>query len=118
MLPSMAGASEPLKKRVGKLLKAQRAKKGWTQHKLADQARVSYDMVIKIETGRSGASFATVERLANALGVDPSALFGASPYEGEEWSDLHGMMAMVAVEPPETQAWLIGIIAAALKPKG
>ena len=112
----MSEAPGYLKKRVGLLIRAHSKAKGWTRQNLAEESGTSADMLAKIEGGSSGASFATVEKLAAALQVDPSAFFGAGPYESKEWSELHGMMALVANEPPATQTWLIGIIAAALKP--
>ena len=113
----MAAASQSLEKRFGSLLKAARAKKGWTQQKLAEEAGISTDMIAKLETGKTGARFPFIKKLAAALEVDPSAFFTAGPYEGEEWTDLQNMMSMLALLPPAKRDWLMGVITAALKPQ-
>lgn len=45
-----------------------------TQAELAAKAGVSRDTVVKIETGKQAARFATVRKLAAALGVEPTDL--------------------------------------------
>lgn len=46
-----------------------RAKKGWTQGKLARVAEVDSSFISLIETGRRAPSLATLETFARALGV-------------------------------------------------
>lgn len=75
-------------------------------------------MVIKIETGRSGASFATIEKLAAALEVDPGELFIATPHPGIRNSKLHDLTARLATLSPKELDWLEGVITASLKPVG
>ena len=112
----MAAASESLKKRVGRLLKAARTGKGWTQAKLAEASGTSYDMVVKIETGRSGASFATIEKLADALQIDPGELFLVTAYPGSRNTNLHDLTAQLATLSAAQLEWLTGIVEASLKP--
>ena len=112
----MAAASEPLKKRVGRLLRAARKAKGWTQAKLAQASETSLDMVIKIETGRSGASFATVEKLAAALAIDPGELFIATAYSGSRNTKLHDLTARLALLSASELDWVGGIVEAVLVP--
>ncbi|MCA0431624.1 MAG: helix-turn-helix transcriptional regulator [Proteobacteria bacterium] len=66
---------EELARRFGRLVALHRKSKRWTQDDLAEAAQVSTDMIAKIETGVTGARFGTIQRLANALEVDPSELF-------------------------------------------
>ena len=114
----MVGGTEPLKARVGKLLKAARKAKGWTQAKLAEEARVSIDMIIKMETGRSGGRFPTIERLASALEVDPGEFFFASPFgSGSSNTALHDLSAKLATLSPSELSWIANVIDAALEPK-
>jgi len=65
-----------LKKRFGRLVSAARRAKGMTRQQLSEAAQLSIEMISRIENGRSGARFETVERLASALAVDVSELFG------------------------------------------
>lgn len=46
-----------------------------TQEALAKAAKLSSDMIGKIETGTSGARFPAIERIAAALELDPAELF-------------------------------------------
>jgi transcriptional regulator with XRE-family HTH domain len=64
-----------LRKRFGTLVAAHRRRIGITQEALAEKAGVSVDMISKIETAATGARFPVIERLAEALGVDPAELF-------------------------------------------
>jgi transcriptional regulator with XRE-family HTH domain len=49
--------------------------RGLTQEDLAEAAGLSVDKISKIEVGASGARFPSIERLADAVGVDPAELF-------------------------------------------
>lgn len=64
-----------LRKRFGRLVAAHRRRVGMTQQELAEATEVSVFTISKIETGTAGARFPLIERLANALGVDPAELF-------------------------------------------
>lgn len=89
-----------------------------TQDELAVAADLSIDMVSKIEGGRSGARFAAVERLAEALQVDPGELFLA---QGSTGSDRRGPLEDIAMRlvqlPDDDLRWIEGILEAALKPR-
>lgn len=62
-------------------LKAEREKKGLTQEQLEDASGVSQGTISRLERDADAdASFSTVVRLAETLGVDPRALkFGPTP---------------------------------------
>ena len=58
-------------KRLGKMLKAYREKKGMTQVQLAKRAKVTQAYVAMLEGGvKKNPSLATLKRIAKALKVD------------------------------------------------
>jgi transcriptional regulator with XRE-family HTH domain len=61
---------------IGPLLAATRKKREWTLSKLAKASGVAIGTLSKIENGKSGASFDTVVRVANALEMSFDALLG------------------------------------------
>ena len=61
---------------IGPLLAAARKKKKWTLSELAKASGVAIGTLSKIENGKSGASFDTVVRVANALEMSFDALLG------------------------------------------
>jgi len=62
-------------KRLGKMLKAYREKKGMTQMQLAKRAKVTQAYVAMLETGvKNNPSLATLRRIAKALGVSVEQL--------------------------------------------
>ena len=64
---------------VGRKLVVIRERRMWTQARLAEEARVSPTTVSGIESGRiSRPHFATLRKLAGALGVEPEELLSAS----------------------------------------
>lgn len=67
-----------LYQRVANNIKKYRKQKGWTQIKLALESNISVEYLKKIET-KSGAtkqfSLDTVQKIANALGVNLKDLF-------------------------------------------
>jgi transcriptional regulator with XRE-family HTH domain len=65
---------------TGKNLVAIRARRMWTQARLAEEAGVSPTTVSGIESGRiSRPHFGTLRKLARALGVEPEDLISPSP---------------------------------------
>jgi transcriptional regulator with XRE-family HTH domain len=62
-----------------KNLKKLRTKKGWSQEKLAREAGISYQTLIKIERGYvRNPKLETLIKLAQALGVSIDKLLGSS----------------------------------------
>ena len=59
-----------------------------TQEMLAKAAELSIDMIGKIENGASGARFPVIERLANALSIDPAELFTTEIRDGALRSEI------------------------------
>jgi len=64
-----------LRKRFGQLVAAHRRRQGLTQEGLAEAADLSPEMVAKIESGKSGARFPVIERIAAAMDIDLAELF-------------------------------------------
>jgi transcriptional regulator with XRE-family HTH domain len=66
-----------LKQLFGTNVRHHRRATGKTQEQLAEQVEVSIETIGKIERGVAAPSFDTVERIATALSVNASALFGS-----------------------------------------
>lgn len=61
--------------RFGRLVAAHRKRLKMTQVQLSDAAEISTDMIVRIEGGGTGVRFPNIQRLADALYVDPAELF-------------------------------------------
>ena len=61
--------------RFGRLVAAHRKLRKLTQADLAEASGISVDMITRIEGGGTGARFPNIQRLADALEVDPAELF-------------------------------------------
>lgn len=66
--------------RIGARVAAVRKTRGWTARKLARNARVSYSLLTKVESGAAPASPAFIGAVARALRVDVTRVTG-QPYE-------------------------------------
>ncbi len=77
----MPSSDPPLLRHVAANLRSARQLRGWTQQALADAADVSRRMVVAIEAGDSNVSLATLDRLADALGVPFAELVRAPDAE-------------------------------------
>jgi transcriptional regulator with XRE-family HTH domain len=56
-----------------------RRERGLTQEELCERAGISVDAISRIESGNRTPSLVTIERIADALGVSPAALFEGAP---------------------------------------
>lgn len=65
----------------GKNVRNCRKARKLTQEQLAERVDVSMETIGKIERGVAAPTFATAERIAEALGVPVAVLFGASEAE-------------------------------------
>jgi transcriptional regulator with XRE-family HTH domain len=90
-----------------------------TQEALAEAARLSVDMVSKIEVGATGARFPVIERLAAALRVDAAELFTTEVPAGAinrgTFADISTRLARLS---QSDLVWVSNLIEAALKSKG
>jgi len=59
---------------IGRRVRAERQRRGWTQEALAQHSGVSRRMLVSVEQGGSNASISTLLKLAWALGVSLAAL--------------------------------------------
>lgn len=107
---------EDLRKRFGRLVAAHRRRAGISQRELSDRADISVEMVSKIEIGATGARFGNIEKLANALSVDPAEFFTtevpSSTFKRRAYIDLTTRLASLSDDELE---WIKGVIEAALK---
>ena len=66
----------PLLKSLGSRIRRLRQQKGWSQEALADQAGVDRSYMSGIERGVRNVSVLSLAKIAKALGVPLSTLFG------------------------------------------
>ena len=105
-----------LRRRFGNLVAAQRRRAGLSRSELASRADLSLDMLTKVERGATGASFDTIERLARALSVDPSVLFGhAEAGSGHDAAPLQSLIAELARLDDKRLAWISELVSTALR---
>lgn len=64
-----------LKKSVGRRIKEIRKKKGLSQEKLAELVDIEQNTLSCIETGNNFCTAETLEKIINALEIDPAELF-------------------------------------------
>ncbi len=107
-----------LRLRFGKLLSGHRRRQNLTQEKLAEMAGISLDMISKLEIGKTGASFAVIERIAAALQIDAAELFTAQlPGGALNRGAFAGLSERLAGLSESDLNWLGGVIDAALAPR-
>lgn len=105
-----------LNDRFGNLLAAHRRFSGLTQEGLAAEADLSVDSISKLETGKTGASFDAIAKLANALNVDPAAFFSDQIETGATKRPAFGRLtAKLARLTDEQLIWIEGVVSAALQ---
>ncbi len=124
MTEPAAGAQTNGRLEVGERLRAIRVLRRRTLREVAQSAGVSESFVSQLERGRSNASVATLQRLANALGIEISDLFAGEPQSGPrvlrrqerqllEWGHL-GRKALLTPKPFHS----LEVVAAAFDPGG
>lgn len=105
-----------LRKRFGSLVAAHRRRLGLTQEALAEKAGISVDIISKVEVGATGARFPVIERLADALGVDPAELFSTEiPGGSLKRGPLIDLTTQLAALPATDLRWITGVVEAALR---
>lgn len=60
--------------KIGDAIRSHRTKLGWTQEQLAQRAGLTQSHVCRLEQGTHSPTDLTIQKVANALGVDPSAI--------------------------------------------
>lgn len=105
-----------LRKRVGTLVAVHRRRRGLTQQRLAELTDMSPDMISRIETGGTGLSFPTIEKLSAALEIDPAQLFIVDHISGRDMRrPLVELTVMLAALSDNDLAWVSELLATALK---
>lgn len=85
------------------ILKKARKEKGITQKQLASLSGLSFSMVSKLESGeQSNPSFDTIQKLASALGVSTSYLFGYNHIDLEYAPELSDFLTYLGYSVAET----------------
>jgi transcriptional regulator with XRE-family HTH domain len=108
-----------LRGRFGRLVKAHRVRMRLTQEALAERAKISTDMISKIEGGASGARFGVITQIAKALAVDPAELFTPDlPGEQLQRATLIEITSRLASLSESELRWVKNLLEAALQPKG
>ena len=108
-----------LRQRFGKLVAAHRRRNGMTQAQLADSARLSPTMIARIESGQTGARFPSIERLAEALKIDPAELFAVgSSSAGRSRPALIEINARLTGLSDRDLGWVDDLLEIALKSRG
>jgi transcriptional regulator with XRE-family HTH domain len=75
-------------------------------------------MVTRIEIGGTGTSFLTIQKLADALDVDPAAFFSAELQTGKKPRPvLSDLIARLSGLSDTDLAWMARLMDAALKPR-
>jgi transcriptional regulator with XRE-family HTH domain len=69
-----------LRRQVGDLVRYNRDRLGMTQAELGDAVGKSLETIGRIERGVTAPSLSLLEKLADALGVDPRDLLGAGSF--------------------------------------
>ena len=107
-----------LRKRFGNRVAAQRRRLLLTQATIAEIVQLSPDMISRIETGATGVSFATIEKLANVLMVDPSFFFSLLPdNEGDNRPELIDLISRLSKMSDPDLKWISSLLDAALSSK-
>jgi transcriptional regulator with XRE-family HTH domain len=70
----LPAAAMPIAERVGAIIRHWRKRRGFSQEELAHRARLHPTYVSGIQTGYRNPTIAVLERVANALEVDPVVL--------------------------------------------
>jgi transcriptional regulator with XRE-family HTH domain len=105
----MAGPSD-LKERFGRLVAANRRRKDWTQAELAEASDLSEDMVARLEKASVGVSFDTIEKLANALEVDPAELFSPTANKAKQRKAVLDLVSRLSAFSDDELAWVADLI--------
>jgi transcriptional regulator with XRE-family HTH domain len=71
--------NEKFIKALGMRVREVRLAKGMTMEQLADEAKMDYQQVLRVENGKVNATVSTMHRIATALNVPLSEIFDFQP---------------------------------------
>lgn len=108
-----------LREQVGFTIRHLRKAKGWSQDALAHETGKSVEMINRLERGRVGPSFETLDDLARVFDVEVRDLFGIGPFAARTGRDdaLVGLIERVSGLDPEDLAWVDDLVRIALSRK-
>jgi len=108
--------ARPIAAQIQQRVRDLRKSRGLTQEELCERAGISIDAVTRIESGRRSPSLATLERLSQALGVSPAALFdpAAQPPRATNPSPAGRIAALLESEPLDVQKAIERVVRAVL----
>ena len=110
--------ADDLRRRFGHLVAAHRRRNGMTQQRLAEAAGISSDMITRIEGGSTGARFPNIQRIADALGVDPAELFSPDlPKGSRHRAKFRNVTSRLSKLTDPELDWLDAILDAMLRPR-
>lgn len=90
-----------------------------TQSQLAEAAELSPTMIVRIENGSSGARFPSIERIAQALEVDPAELFSPGSNQRRRTNAvMQDIQTQLASVSDRELFWVRDLLAVALANKG
>lgn len=72
--PQAAAKLDQFQKLIGAKIRDERLKLGWTQETLAQKAGIKQSHISRLEIGVHTPSDLTIQKIAKALGVEPSSL--------------------------------------------
>lgn len=108
-----------LQEEFGVQVKHHRKRRGLTQQELAERAKLSLEMIGRIERGTAAPSLESIEVLSDVLGVPARDLFGAGPYAaGKRSGKLGAIVAKLAVLKPDDLQWIDELLNVATKRLG
>ncbi|MBI5209432.1 MAG: helix-turn-helix transcriptional regulator [Elusimicrobia bacterium] len=96
----MPAMTENIYKSLSRRIREERNLRGWTQEELAERAGVHLSFIGQIERGIRKPSLATVQRMAEALGVDPGRLLGHQPRRRDPYPVEHKVADLIRDASP------------------
>lgn len=101
-----------LKKSVGRRIKEIRKKKGLSQEKLAELVDIEQNTLSCIETGNNFCTAETLEKIINALEIDPAELFDFGHQKDNETllQEINSMLKKTPDKIPEVYKVVKAII--------
>lgn len=101
-----------LKNSVGKRIKEIRKKKGLSQEKLAELVNIEQNTLSCIETGNNFCTAETLEKIINALEIDPTELFDFGHQKDNETllQEINSMLKKTPDKIPEVYKVIKAII--------
>jgi len=111
----MAKKTANLSAIVREAVRRERKARGLTQEELCQAAGISIDAVTRIEAGSRTPNLATVERLAEALAINPAKLLDREPAPSEPSVPLRRIIALLEPEPRPVQEAAEAVVRSLLK---